>query len=123
MNRLMTLFVCAGFVVVACLAVIILAAMGFEPSTIFVAVSAVSAVTTIAIVLPLIRAYIRSYSAEPDIAPLYVLVIGMLVLLSFEAVLVLNIIRGGKSGLLLVAFSLPLVYGLWIFTRLMTRPG
>jgi hypothetical protein len=119
----MTLFACAGFVVVGCLAVIVLLALGLEGPRTFVSVSAASALTIALASLPLIRAYVRNNRAMPDRAPLFVLVIGILVLATCESLLIINVFQGGTSGLLLAAFSMPLVYGLWIFARLMTRPS
>ena len=123
LNRLMVLFFSAGSVVVASLAVITLASLGLEGATIFVYVSAVMALIIGAVSILLWRQGYQNTRAAPDVAPLYVLVIAAIFAIGIELLLVLNIFEGGKPGLLLAALSLALIYGLWVFVRLMTRPN
>jgi len=122
LNRLMVLFACAGSVVAGSLAVITLGALGLEAATIFVTVSSVLALIVGAAAFPLFRTAYRNTRERPDAAPLYVLIIAAIFVVTFESLLVLNILQGGKAGLLLAAFALSLIYGLWVFIRLMTRP-
>jgi hypothetical protein len=61
--------------------------------------------------------------AAPDVAPVYVLVIAAIAAITIESLLVLNIFEHGTPGLLLAALSLALIYGFWVFVRLMTRPN
>lgn len=122
LNRLMVLFLCAGTVVAGSLAVIALAALGLGRATIFSVVSATIALIVAATAFPLFRTAYRNTRESPDAAPLYVLIIATIFVVIFESLLVLNILQGGKAGLLLVAFALSLIYGLWVFVRLMTRP-
>jgi hypothetical protein len=123
LSRLMVLFVCAGSVVVGSLAVITLAALGIEGETILVIVSVAMALIAAAAAFPLFRQAYRNTRNMPDMAPPYVLVAAAIYLITFESLLVLNIFKGGKPGFLLAAFSLSLIYGLWVFVRLMTRPN
>jgi hypothetical protein len=122
LNRLMVLFVCAGSVVAGSLAVITLAALGFERATIFLTVSSIIALIVGAAALPLFRTGYRNTRERPDAAPPFALIIAAIYLVAFESLLVLNVLEGGKGGLLLAAFVLTLIYGLWIFVRLLTRP-
>ena len=122
-SRLMVLFSCAGFVVAGSLAVTTLAALGIEGEATVVIVSAATALIVAAAAVPLLRTAYQNTRDAPDAAPPYVLVIATIFLITFESLLVLNIFKGGKAGLLLAAYSLALIYGLWVFVRLMTRPN
>ena len=123
LSRLMVLFVCAGLVVAGSLATIALAALGLESATIFIRVSAAMAVIAGVAAIPLFRVAYQNTRDAPDVAQPYVLVIATLFVVTFESLLVLNIFKSGKPGLLFAAFSLALIYGLWVFVRLMTRPN
>jgi hypothetical protein len=122
LNRLMVLFCCAGLVVVGALAVTALAAFGIDVKTVLVIVSAALAPIVAAAAAPLWRTAYKNTRETPDLAPPYVLVIAAVTVITFEALLVVNIFIG-DPGLLLGALSIALIYGLWVFVRLMTRPN
>lgn len=118
----MVLFCCAGLVVAGSLAVTSLAAFGLDGETVLVIVSAAMAPIVAAAAVPLARTAYKNTRETPELAPPYVLVIASITVITFESLLVLNVFIG-NPGLLLVALSIALLYGLWVFVRLMTRPN
>lgn len=122
LSRLKVLFACSGAVIASSLAVISLGTLGLEAETIFVVVGSVLALVVATVALRLFRAAYRNTRDRPDIAPPYVLGVAAIFTLTFESLLVLNMIQGGSAGLVSAALALSLLYGFWVFVRLMTRP-
>jgi hypothetical protein len=110
LNRLMVLFACAGSVVAGSLTVITLAALGLERATIFLTVSSVIALIVGAAAFPLLVTAYRNTRERPDAAPPFALIIAAIYLVTFESLLVLNMLEGGRAGLLLAAFALTLMW-------------
>lgn len=123
LNRLIALFVCAGFVVAGSLAIIALAVLGLEEATVVRYVSTAMAVITLMAAVPLLKNAYKNTRDVPEVAQPYVLVIASLFVITFESLLALSVYRGGDPGFVFVAFSLALIYGLWVFVRLMTHPN
>jgi hypothetical protein len=119
----MVLFVCAGFVVAGSLAILALAALGLEDSTIYKSVSAAMAVIMVLAVTPLYITAYKNTRESPEVAQPYVLVIATLSAIMMESLLAASVVRGGEPGFVFAAFSVALLYGLWVFVRLMTRPN
>lgn len=119
--RLMVLFLAAGSVVAGSLAVLTLASYGIDDATNFSVVSAALALILGVAGVPLLLAAYRTVKDPEIVAPTWVFAIGIIYLLIVESLYVQNIIKGGESSPLIAAFSLSLVYGLWMFTRLMVR--
>ena len=120
--RLMILFYCAGSVVAGSLAIFTLASYGLEDTTNYLIISGALALFFVAAVAPLWLASYRNVSDPKSGAPTWVLIVGTVFFVIVEALYVLNLFKGGESGPLISAFSLSLVYGLWMFTRLMVSP-
>jgi hypothetical protein len=119
--RLMVLFLSAGSVVAGSLAILTLGSYGLNDATNYSIVSAVLASILGIAGMPLLLAAYRTVKDPQIVAPIWVFIFGIAYLVIIEALYVHNLFRGGESGPLIAAFSLSLVYGLWMFTRLMVR--
>ena len=119
--RLMVLFLSAGSVVAGSLAILTLASYGFDEATNYSIVSAALTLILGIAGIPLLMAAYRTVKDPDIVAPSWVFVIGIAYLVSLETLYVQNLFNRGESSPLIAAFSLSLVYGLWMFTRLMVR--
>ena len=120
--RLKVLFFCAGSVVAGCLAILTLISYGVEDATSYFVISAALALISGAIGVPILLAAYRTVRDPKIVAPAWVFIVGMTYVIVIEVLYVRNLIEGGESGPLIAGFSLSLVYGFWMFTRLMVRP-
>ena len=121
--RLMVLFFSAGSAVAGSLAILTLASYGLDDSASFLVISAALALISGATGVPLLLAAYRLVRDPKTEAPAWVFMVGTTYFVVLEALYVLNLLKGGEPGPLIAAFSLSLVYGLWMFTRLMVRPN
>ena len=119
--RLMVLFLSAGSVVAGSLAVLTLASYGLDDVTSYSIVSTVLALILGITGVPLLLAAYRTVKDPKVVAPIWVFVTGISYLVIVEALYIQNSFGDAKAGPLIAAFSLSLVYGLWMFTRLMVR--
>ena len=117
----MVLFLSAGSVVAGSLAILTLASYGFDEATNYSIVSAALTLILGIAGIPLLMAAYRTVKDPDIVAPSWVFVIGIAYLVSLETLYVQNLFNRGESSPLIAAFSLSLVYGLWMFTRLMVR--
>ena len=120
--RLKVLFFCAGSVVAGSLAIFTFASYGLEDTTIFFVISAALTVISAAGGVPILLAAHRTVRDPEIVAPAWVFFVGASYLVVVEVFYVLNLFKGGEAGPLTAGFSLSLVYGLWMFTRLMVQP-
>ena len=121
--RLMVLFFSAGSVVAGSLAIFTLDSFGLNHTTVYLIVSAVLAPALGVTGVPILLHAYRTVR-DPEIkAPLWVSVVGTVYFTFVEALYVINIYKGGEAGPLIAAFSVSLVYGLWMFTRLLVHPN
>jgi len=119
--RLMVLFLSAGSVVAGSLAVIALAYYGFNGPIIYSIVSGALALILALTGVPLLMSAYRTVKDPEIIAPTWVFAIGILYLVAIEVLFLHNAIVVRDASPLIAAFSVSLVYGLWMFTRLMVR--
>ena len=120
-NRLVGLFGSAGAALAGCVTILTLDATNMPVHSVFLLVSALSfafvgvlAVARIPYTYRLVRD--PDASLEPWAAHLASLYFATLLLLYG-----LNLWLGGEAWPLLAGFSLQLLFGLWLFTRLLTR--
>jgi molybdopterin molybdotransferase len=119
--RLMVLFLSAGSVVAGSLAVLTIASYGLDHSTVYSIVSAGLALMIGLVGVPLLLAAHQTVKDPEIIAPIWIFAIGVLYFLAVEILFLHNAIVVRESGPLIAAFSISLVFGLWMFTRLMVR--
>jgi len=117
----MVLFLCAGSVVAGSLGIFTLSSYGLDEASNYSIVSAALALIMGFAGVPLLFAAYRTVKDPNIAAPIWVFVVGVSYLVTVEALYLQNIFKGGDSSPLIAGFSLSLVYGLWMFTRLMTR--
>ena len=108
--------------VAGALAIFTLASHGLEDATTFFVISAALAVISAAGGAPILLGAYRTVRNPEIVAPAWVLIVGASYLIIVEVLYVLNLFKGGEAGPLTAGFSLSLVYGLWMFKRLMVRP-
>ena len=121
--RLKVLFFSAGSTVAGCLTVFTFASYGLDEANSYLIISAVLALVSGAAGVPLLRAAYGIVRDSKAGAPAWVFLTGMTYFVIVETLYVSNLFKGGEPGALIAAFSLSLVYGLWMFTRLMVRPN
>jgi len=108
-------------VVAGSLAILTFASYGINDATNYLIVSAALALILGFAGVPLLLAAYRTVKDPKIVAPTWVFVAGIFYLVTIEALYVQCLFKGGESSPLIAAFSLSLVYGLWMFTRLMVR--
>jgi hypothetical protein len=121
-NRLMILFACAAIVVAGSLLIITLAAQGLADATIYFTASAAMATVTAITTVPIWLTAFRNVRNPTVGAPAWVFCVSTAFVVAVETLYVLNLFES-EPGPLIAAFSLSLLYGLWVFIRLMTRPN
>jgi hypothetical protein len=119
--RLMVLFLSAGAVIAGSLAVLTFAAYGLEFTTVYWIVSTGLAVLVGMVGASLLAAAWRTVKDPEIVAPAWVFTIGILYFLVVEVLFLHNAVVVRESSPLIAAFSISLVFGLWMFTRLMVR--
>jgi len=119
--RLMVLFLSAGSVVAGSLGIFTLASYGLDEATIYSIVSIALALLLGIVGVPLMLAAYRTVKDPNVVAPTWVFVVGIVYLITVEVLYLRNSFGDAEPGPLIAAFSLSLVYGLWMFTRLMVR--
>jgi hypothetical protein len=121
--RIRALFFFAGSVVAGSLAILMLTSYGLDDATSFLVTSAALALITGAAAVPLLLASYRIVRDPKTGAPAWLFFAGTIYFVVVEAFYVLNVFKGGEASPLIAAFSLSLVYGLWMFSRLVVRPN
>ena len=120
-NRLFGLFVSAGVTLAGCMAILTLIATDMSPHHIFLLVSAVLfAINGVVMLMRVPNNYRLAHASDASIEPWA----AHLASFHFSALLLLyggNLWLGGRAWPLIAGFSLQLLFGLWLFTRLLTR--
>jgi hypothetical protein len=120
-NRLVGLFVSAGVTLAGCVAILTLIATDMAVHNAFLLVSALLFAVSGMVTLKRVPLNYRlAQDAEASIEPWA----AHLASLHFAALLLLyggNLWLGGRAWPLIGGFSLQLLFGLWLFTRLLTR--
>ena len=121
--RIRALFFLAGSVVAGSLAILTLASYGLDDATSFLVTSAALALISGAAAVPLCLASYRIVRDAKSGAPAWLYFPGPIYFVVVETFYVLNVFKGGGSSPLIGAFSVSLIYGLWMFSRLVVRPN
>lgn len=100
-----------------------LASYGLDDASSYLLTSAALALISGAAAVPLLLASYRIVRDPKTGAPAWLFFLGTIYFVVVETLYVLNVIKGGEASPLIAAFSLSLVYGLWMFGRLVIRPN
>ena len=122
-TRLQAVLLCSSSVLAGCLALYSATSLGFavaEAASVSAAVGILLTLPILAFLVPVGFRHMKDPDSTTEVWVLFAVSTYGLILLALFGTIVL---QKGDPDLLVVGFSLQLLFGLWMFVRLLTRPN